>query len=158
MVTSTVRSISELLNLNRICIGLKGKSKEEILLGITDLLREDPRVNNFDVMQQAVLDREQMMSTGVGKGIALPHAKTSAINDIILVFATTETPIDFDAVDNEPIRILFLILSAETEKTTHIKLLSRISRLMNNDDLRNELLNAKNAAEIVSIFKLKEQI
>ena len=158
MVTTTSRSIYQLLDQRMICLDLTGESKEEVLLGITGLLRGDPRINNFGLMQQAVLDRERIMSTGVGKGIALPHAKTSAVNDITLAFATTSQPIDYDAVDNIPVRMIFLILSSENEKTTHIKLLSRISRLMNSDELREELLNAENSEEVMSIFKVKEQV
>lgn len=157
MVTTTGRSISQLLRSDLISLDLEGETKEEVLLGITGLLEGDPRINNFELMQQAVLDRERIMSTGVGKGIALPHAKTAAVNDIALAFATTVHPVAFDAVDKVPVRILFLILSAENEKTTHIKLLSRISRYMNNDGFRDELLGAKNSEEIISIFKVKEQ-
>lgn len=157
MVTATNRSISQLLNHNLIYLGLQGETKEDVLLGITGLLKDDSRVNNFELMQQAVLDRERIMSTGVGKGIALPHAKTPAVNDITLAFATTANPIVYNAVDNIPVRILFLILSAENEKTTHIKLLSRISRLMNNDSLANELLKAKSSSDIISLFKVKER-
>ena len=158
MVTTTSRSISQLLDPNLVCLDLAGETKEEVLLGITNLLKADPRVDDFDQMQQAVLDREKVMSTGVGKGIALPHAKTSTVNDITLAFAITTHPIQFEAVDDIPVRILFLILSTENEKTTHIKLLSRISRLMNNDDLREELLGAENFEEVMAIFKVKEQV
>lgn len=157
MVTTTGRSISQLLNSSLICLNLEGETKEEILLGITGLLKGDPRINNFELMQQAVLEREKIMSTGVGKGIALPHAKTAAVNSIALAFATTARPVVFDAVDNIPVRVLFLVLSAENEKTSHIKLLSRISRLMNTDGFRDELLGAKNSDEVISIFKVKEQ-
>lgn len=158
MVTTTSRSISQLLDPNLVCLDLAGGTKEEILLGLTNLLKGDPRIDDFPQMQKAVLDRERMMSTGVGKGIALPHAKTSAVNDIALVFAITTQPIHFGAVDNIPVRMLFMILSTENEKTAHIKLLSRISRLMNNDDLRKELLSADNYEKVVGIFKVKEQV
>ena len=157
MVSITSRSISQLLDDHLICLDLAGETKEEVLMGMTELLQGDPRINNFALMQQAVLDRERIMSTGVGKGIALPHAKTSAVNNITLAFATTAQPIDFDGVDNVPVRLLFLILSTENEKTAHIKLLSRISRLMNNDTLRKDLLNAESSAEVRSIFKVKEK-
>ena len=156
MVTITNRSVSQLLGQNMIRLGLAGATKEEVLLGVTELLKGDPRVNDFEQMQQAVLEREKIMSTGVGKGIALPHAKTSAVNEITLAFAVTAQPIEYNAVDNEPVRILFLILSAENEKTAHIKLLSRISRLMNDDTLRKELLTAESSGEVLSVFKLNE--
>ena len=146
-----------MLDEHLVCLDLGGNTKEDVIIGLTELLQGDPRINNFELMRQAVLDRENMMSTGVGKGIALPHAKTAAVNNITLAFATTTQPIDFNAVDNVPVRILFLILSAESEKTAHIKLLSRISRMMNDDSMIEQLLNAENAGEIISIFKVKEQ-
>ena len=146
-----------MLDKHLVCLDLGGETKEEVIIGLTEMLQGDPRINNFELMREAVLEREKMMSTGVGKGIALPHAKTAAVNDITLAFATTAKPIEFNAVDNVPVRILFLILSAENEKTAHIKLLSRISRMMNDDSMIEQLLNAKNSGEIISIFKVKEQ-
>ncbi|MBX2822869.1 MAG: PTS sugar transporter subunit IIA [Rhodothermaceae bacterium] len=157
MVSTTSRSVIQLLDEHLVCLNLGGETKEEVIIGLTEMLQGDPRINNFELMRDAVLERERMMSTGVGKGIALPHAKTAAVNGITLAFATTAQPIDFNAVDNVPVRILFLILSAENEKTTHIKLLSRISRMMNDDSIREQLLKAENSREIIKIFKVKEQ-
>ena len=157
MLTTNTWTINQLLERNLVQVNLEGSSKEEVLLGITNMLEGDARVDNFEEMQHAVLSREKIMSTGVGKGIALPHAKTSAVNGMALAFATTAEPIEYDSVDSVPVRILFLIVSAEKEKTRHIKLLSRISRLMNRDAVREQLLSARTPEDIITIFRLEEQ-
>ena len=157
MVTTNTRTINQLLEAKLVRVNLQGSSKEDVLLGITRLLEGDSRVVNFEEMQRAVLSREIVMSTGVGKGIALPHAKTAAVNGMALAFATTAEPIEYDSVDSVPVRILFLIVSAEKEKTMHIKLLSRISRLMNRDAVREQLLSARTPEDIISIIRLEEQ-
>lgn len=157
MVSTNSIAINQLLDGPFIKVNLGGTTKEDVLKGLTGLLEGDSRITNFEEMQRAVIEREQIMSTGVGKGIALPHAKTSAVNGLALAFATTAEPVDFDSVDHVPVRMLFLIVSAEKEKTLHIKLLSRISRLMNRDAVREQLLSAQTSEEIISIIRLEEE-
>ena len=157
MIATNTRTISQLLDNNLVRVNLDGASKDDVLQGITNLLERDSRVINFEEMQRAVMSREKVMSTGVGKGVALPHAKTSAVNGLVLAFATTSEPIEYNSVDNLPVRILFLIISTEQEKTLHIKLLSRISRMMNRDAVRERLLSARSAEEIIEVFRIEEK-
>ena len=120
---------------------------------LIDLLKGHPAVNNLEDVRQAVFDREQVMSTGVGKGLGLPHAKTGAVNDTVAAFAVTQNPIDFGAIDSKQVRLLFLLVGNEQAKSQHIKLLSRISRLMNRDAFRDRLLQARTPEELLRIFQ-----
>src|SRR5512147_813395 len=144
--------VSELLNPGVIISGLRGNKKEEVINELIDLFKEDSRVQDVEKVRSSVLDREKIMSTGVGKGFAIPHGKTNSITDIIAAFGKTKNPIDYDALDNQPVHLVFLLVGKDNLVSKHIKLLSRISRMMNNDEFRNKLLEAGSAEEILDIF------
>jgi mannitol/fructose-specific phosphotransferase system IIA component (Ntr-type) len=97
------------------------------------------------------------MSTGVGKGFAIPHGKTNSIKDIIAAFGKTTHPVDYNALDGEPVHLVFLLVGKDTLVSKHIKSLSRISRLMNKDDFRQKLVDAKSKNEILKIFEEEEK-
>src|SRR4030042_6637071 len=145
--------VHELLNHDFIISELKGKNKEEIINELVDLFKNDSRVLDLEKVRQSVLDREKIMSTGVGKGFAIPHGKTNSINEILAAFGKTKIPVDYQALDNQPVNLVFLLVGKENLVSTHIKLLSRISRMMNKDDFREKLINANSNDEIVELFK-----
>lgn len=149
--------VSELLNPGVIISGLRGNKKEEVINELIDLFKEDSRVQDVEKVRSSVLDREKIMSTGVGKGFAIPHGKTNSITDIIAAFGKTKNPIDYDALDNQPVHLVFLLVGKDNLVSKHIKLLSRISRMMNNDEFRNKLLEAGSAEEILDIFHKEEE-
>lgn len=153
MITANVSGVHELLKSGAVHVHLPGENKEEVLGYLVDLLSGHANINDFDGVLAAVLNRERMMSTGVGKGLALPHAKTSSVEGIVAAFATTKNPIVYDAIDNIPVRMLFLMVSSERAKSQHIKLLSRVSRLMNEDAFRDRLLEAEGPNEVLQIFQ-----
>lgn len=145
--------IHQLLKRDTIRVGLPGETKEEVLNNLIDLLKGQPGVRDLEKVREAVFTREAVMSTGVGKGLALPHAKTDAVDRTVAALAVTAHPVDFGAIDDQPVRILFLLVGAEEAKTQHIKILSRISRLMNRDDFRKRLLQARDADEVLALME-----
>lgn len=149
--------VSELLNPGVIISDLKGNKKEEVINELVDILKDDHRVNDLEKVRTAVLEREKIMSTGVGKGFAIPHGKTNSITDIIAAFGKTKRPIDYNALDNQPVHLVFLLVGKDNLVSKHIKLLSRISRMMNKDDFRNRLLEAGSVEEILDIFNKEEE-
>ena len=136
---------------------MKGTSKQEVINELLDLFKNDERVTDVNTMRSAVLEREKIMSTGVGKGFAIPHAKTNSVNEIVAAFGKLDNPIDFQALDELPVNIIFLLVGKENLVGPHIKLLSRISRMMNKDEFRENLVNAKSAEEIYSLFEEEEK-
>jgi PTS system fructose-specific IIA component len=151
-----VSHISQLLTPATIRVGLAGHSKREVIDGLLETLRGHEAVRDLDRVRTGVFEREDVMSTGVGKGLALPHAKTSAVDRTVAAFASTAEPIDFGAIDNKPVRLVFLLIGTETAKSRHIKILSRISRLMNRDAFRESILQAESADEILDLFRRGE--
>jgi len=97
------------------------------------------------------------MSTGVGNGFAIPHGKTNAVTDVIAAFGKSTRDIDYDALDGNPVHLVFLLVGRDDMVSKHIKLLSRISRLMNKDEFRERLVNSNSKEEIINIFKEEEE-
>jgi fructose-specific phosphotransferase system IIA component len=148
--------IATILEEQFIAINLQAESKEQALNTMIDMLARSPKVLDLDKIRTAILERERIMSTGVGHGFAIPHAKTDALTDIIAAFATTTAPIDFQALDDQPVHLIFMLVGRETHVGTHLKLLSRVSRLMNSETFRAQLLEAKTPAEVLNLFNEEE--
>ncbi len=149
--------ICDILSVNNIKAELSSDSKNDVIVELIDLLKENESVKDLQAVKNAVLEREEIMSTGVGKGFAIPHAKTSAVKGIVACFAKTSKKIDFNALDGEPVNLIFLLIGQDNLVGPHIKLLSRISRMMNKDEFREALLNAKSSDEIYNIFEEEEK-
>lgn len=149
--------IFELLASKYILTGFKSENKEDVINELIDLLKDDERVLDLEEVRQCVFDREQKMSTGVGKGFAIPHGKTNSVTDIIAAFGKSEKPIDYNSLDGEPVHLIFLLIGSDNLVAKHIKLLSRISRLMNNDEFRKKLIEAESKESILKVFEAEEQ-
>lgn len=149
--------ISDILSEKVISVNLESADKDDAINKMVDLAGKSGLMLNEEKVRQCVFEREKLVSTGVGKGFAIPHGKTDEIKDIVAAFAVLKDPIDFDSIDLEPVKFIFLIVGKESLLNAHIKLLSRISRLMNKDDFREKLEEAKSPAEVLKLFKEEEQ-
>ncbi len=149
--------VLDLLSDKYVIPDLKGQTKDEVINELIDLFKDDPRVIDLEKVREAVLEREKIMSTGVGKGFAIPHGKTNTVNDILAAFGKTSHAIEYDSLDGHPVYLVFLLVGKDNLVSKHIKLLSRISRMMNKDDFRANLFKAKTSEEILNIFKKEEE-
>ena len=148
--------ITDILNEENVQVNLAGTTKEEILNAMIDLAAHSGHVTDVERMRAAIFDREKIMSTGVGSGFAIPHGKTDAVSNIVAAFATTGQEIDYQSLDEQPVRLIFLLVGRDTMVGPHIKLLSRISRLMNKEEFRKKLLGATDVSSLLQIFKDEE--
>ena len=149
--------VFELLDERFILTDFNSDDKENVINELIDLYKESDKVNDIEKVRTAILDREKIMSTGVGKGFAIPHGKTNAVTDVIAAFGKTTRDIDYDALDGNPVHLVFLLVGRDDMVSKHIKLLSRISRLMNKDEFRERLVNSNSKEEIINIFKEEEE-
>ena len=134
--------IHNLLNRDRVAVGIDASSKEGVIDQIIDLLADDSAITDIESVRSAVIERENAMSTGVGKGIALPHGKSQGVTTTVAALATTARPIPFGAVDGQPVQMIFLLVGTPESKSEHIRILSRISRLLSRETFTQELLKA----------------
>lgn len=148
--------LTDLLTIDRIRIPIEADTKDgvlsELVTVITDGLVDEP-----EEVLRAVREREAVLSTGIGNGVAIPHGKSSMVPDLVMAAGRTASPIEFDALDGEPVQLLFMLVGPETAAGPHIKALSRISRLIRKDTVRQQLINAKTAEEFYQGLKDAEE-
>ncbi len=150
--------ITDYLKKEFVSASVKGKNKNDVIEEMLKLIGASEKVLDFDKIRRAVFEREQIMSTGVGNGFAIPHGKSDAVSDIVAGFGITERPIDYDALDDKPVRLVFILIGKENMVGSHIKLLSRVSRLMNSESFREKLLTLNTPDEIIEAFRQEEEI
>ena len=149
--------ITTLLNERNIILDLETSSKEELLDKLVMRIARGPRVLKPDQVREAVQDRERLATTGVGDGFAIPHAKTDGVLDLIAGLAITREPVDFQSLDDQPVRIVFLLIGVESRVGTFLKILSRARILMSSASFRKRLLHAKVAQDIIDAFFEEEE-
>jgi len=149
--------ISEILEVEFISPKVEGNDKETVLNNMVDLVSKSSKIIDKEKVRNAIFNREKIMSTGVGKGFAIPHGKTDGITDIVAAFGITENDINFESLDGEPVKFIFLLVGKENLVGPHLKLLSRISRLLNKDEFRTKLASATTSEEIKELFEQEEK-
>ena len=143
--------ISELLTQDRIIAPLKAKSKKQVLQEVSARAADITQLSQRDIFD-ALLQRERLASTGVGRGIAIPHGKIAGLDKIVGLFARLEKPVDFDAFDNEPVDLLFVLLAPETAGADHLKALAKVSRLLRDQHAVEQLRGSKDRAALYAIL------
>jgi mannitol/fructose-specific phosphotransferase system IIA component (Ntr-type) len=149
--------ISELLNADNILLDIDAADKDALISRLVGQFRTSLGEELAARILEAVLRRERIMSTAVGKGVAIPHAKVEGMESHHIVFARLRHPVDFGESEMEPVRLVLLIAGANKNAGVHIKLLSKVSRVLNHDNFRNQLLKARDAGQIIHLFQEEEQ-
>jgi mannitol/fructose-specific phosphotransferase system IIA component (Ntr-type) len=138
--------LTELLTPERVVVPLAARDKAGVIAELTQHL-----VNRsggaFQEVLGAVEEREAVLSTGIGFGVAIPHARSSAVRELSLVCGLSPVPVPYDSIDGEPVQLFFLIVGPEASAGQHIKVLSRIARLVRREHLRRRLCDAGTAEQ-----------
>lgn len=150
-------SLLDILSAKSTLVGLKGHSKDEIIGELVDSLEVGAAIADRDKVLQAVLEREKIMSTGIGDGIAIPHGKSEAVSQLSAALGIHKRGVDFEALDGEPAFVFFLLVSPANVAGPHIKALARISRMLKNDSFKKRLIEAESSEEILGIIEEEEQ-
>lgn len=144
--------LSSLLKEKFINLGLKETSKKKIIAELVELIAKSKKLTNKKAFLKAIGQRENLGSTGIGAGIAIPHAKSDAICDFILVFARSDKGIDFGALDGEKTFLFFALASPKSEVGGHLKILAEISHLARDKFVIELLKKAKDETEVLKII------
>jgi PTS system fructose-specific IIA component/PTS system nitrogen regulatory IIA component len=144
--------LSKLLNEKLIDLELQGAKKNEVIAELIDLLSKSRKVRNKKAYLKAVMEREKLGSTGIGNGVAIPHAKAEGVGAFLLAFARKDAGIDFGALDGEKTYLFFALASPKNEVGGHLKILAEISRLVKDKFIVDLLKKAKAKKEIVKII------
>jgi len=128
-------------------------SKRDILAALIDNLSKAPQIKDAKALEEAIWEREQLMSTGIGLGVGIPHVRIYSVSDIVLSIAINKREIeDYQSLDNTPIRIIFMVAAAYNQHTEYLKLLASISTLLKNEESRNLLLELEDTKQIYSML------
>jgi mannitol/fructose-specific phosphotransferase system IIA component (Ntr-type) len=149
--------ICTLLDRSTIAKGLDVDDKRDLINRVVDLLEPKVSREQLENIRKSVFSREEIMSTGVGKQLAIPHGKCDSLDEILASFAILDECVEYDSIDNEPVKMVFLLVGPDNKSSHHIKMLSRISRLMNSETFREKLLQCNNADEIFETFQSAEK-
>lgn len=131
---------------------LSATTKEDIIKELVDLAAKSSMVREKEELLAAVLEREKLVTTGVGYGVAFPHAKTRAIKGITIIFGRSEVGVDFEAMDKKPVHLFFLIAAPEDAIGAHLNVMARLSYIMKSEKNRERLMRAKTAGEVMLIL------
>lgn len=139
-----------LINENLVVLNLDAKNKEEAILKLAELAQKEGKITSIDDYTKSVLDREKTYTTGVGNGIAIPHGKSKAVKEAMIVFGKAADGIEWNSLDGKPVNMIFLLgVPDENIDNIHLKVLSQLSRKLMNDDFVQMLKNAKTTEEVL---------
>jgi len=133
-------------------IPLASKDKPDVIRELVRILKDAKEIDDFNGALKAVQDREDKQSTGLTDGIAVPHAKTSAVTRLKLAIGISPRGIDFDSMDRQPSKLFFLLLASPNMSGPHVEALAEIAKISRSKSLCNALVSAKNAREVVQLL------
>lgn len=140
-----------------ICVDLKSQTKKEALKELVAILTESHEIKESPNILAALLEREELGSTGIGQGIAIPHGKSDSMKQAIAAFGISKKGIDFDALDGEPVYLIFTLVVPSNASGIHLKVLAKISRLLKDKFFRQALREAKNSEEVLKLIQQENE-
>ena len=150
--------ISELLSNDTIILDLTSKTKSEVIDELIDKLYSAGKLNDKEEFKNAILKREEEFSTGVGDGVAIPHAVSKSVKSSSLAFGYSKDGIDYDSMDGKPASIFFMIAGEENADNEHLETVSRLSVLLMNEDFRKKISEVKSKEELLTAIDEQEKI
>ena len=144
--------LSDLLPESHISANLTGKNKFQLIEELMDLLHESGKILDREIALKDVIAREGYLSTGLENGLAIPHAKTDGVDQLVMSFGLNHEGVDFESLDNKPAQLVFLVLSPRDTSGPHIRALAAITKNLKDTKQRKNLLSAQSAEDIKTIF------
>ena len=145
-------NISDILTPARIELSMRAASKKRALEILSELIGKDTNLNSTAVFQ-SLIDRERIGSTGIGESIAIPHGRMKGLEQPVGAFAILEQQIDFDAIDQKPVNLIFVLLVPEEATNEHLQLLAQLAKIFSNNQAKEKLLGASTPEAVLLIFK-----
>ena len=149
--------IVDLIDKNSIKLNLVSTNKLDVVDELVDLVYKSGNLNNKDEYKKAILAREELSTTAIGEGVAIPHAKNKSVNKASLALGISKEGIDYEAFDDSLSHLFFMIAAPDGANDTHLEVLSRLSTILMDEDFRNELINASSVDELLNLINKKEK-
>ncbi|HPD19393.1 MAG TPA: PTS sugar transporter subunit IIA [Candidatus Goldiibacteriota bacterium] len=148
----------DFLNKDSIELNLKSGNKKEVIEELVEILDKRGLLIDKNAVVDSLFEREELGSTGIGQGIAIPHSKTKGVKELVGVLGISKNGVDFDALDGEPVNIFFLLLTPEGAAGLMLKALARVSNFLKNKFFRKKILDAGSREEIIQIIEEEEKL
>jgi len=132
---------------------VESDNKSDTLRILIELISKSPNITNRDQFQKAIFERESIMSTGIGLGIAIPHVKIPEVKDLTIAVGISKHGIEWDALDGQPVHIIFLIAGSADQHALYLRTLSKIVLVLKNSVRRKKIITAVNAEEVIRLFQ-----
>ena len=140
------------ISLNRIFFSTK-KTKEEVIDELIEVSIQDGKVKDPKAFKEALLKREEIMSTGIGYGVAIPHVKLPQIDDFFITICIHKKGIDWGALDNKPAHLIFLIAGPDNQQEKYLRILAKLTLVIKNPERRKKLIECETKYEVYEIFE-----
>ena len=150
------KNIADYIKVETINLNLESKNKNAVIRELYNNLKQTNLIKDEEQGLNDIFKREDMGSTGIGKRIALPHAKTKAVDELMITFGISKNGISYNSVDDENVNIFFMFFCPENKTQEYLKVLARISRLIREDKFVNDLLKATSNQEILELIRKEE--
>lgn len=137
---------------NLIVFDLKAADKEAVIEELVDLINGSNMVSDRNMLLKDITDREELVTTGIGYGVAFPHAKTKSVKGIVIAFGRSNNGIDFEAIDHKPVNLFFIIAAPEDAIGAHLNVMSRLSYLMKSEENRQMLMTMTSPGEVLELI------
>jgi PTS system fructose-specific IIC component len=148
--------IQDIIQKNAIIINLEAPDKSGLLIQMAKYLASLYDLKNNEQVVQKILDREAEMSTGIGFGIAIPHARIEGVDSVYMIAARSIKGIEFDAIDEQPVHLVFMMISPANASNQYTQILSSLSRIMSYEDIRKSLMETETPEEFLNIISRGE--
>ena len=144
--------LSKFCDESLVVFNLKAGGKNEVIEELVNLVSSSNMVKDAEQLLKDVIDRETLVTTGVGYGVAFPHAKTRAVKGIVIAFGRSSEGVDFDAMDHKPVNLFFLIAAPEDAIGAHLNVMARLSYLMKSENNRQKLMSASSPGDVLALM------
>ena len=148
--------ILDYLDASTIDFALKATSKEDVISQLVEVLRRAGRIQNPGALVDALLEREGLGSTGIGHGVAIPHARSGELKQTVIALGRTDGPLEFDAIDGQPTRLFFLLVAPENGGNEHLFTLAKIARLIKDAKVRERLMTVDSPQAAIELIRGQE--
>lgn len=148
-------TISDYLD-EKLILFLNATSRDAALTALVDQAYAEGRIPDKDAFYQAIIEREKLVSTGIGMGVAIPHAKMAGYDEFFIAIAVLQKGVNWQSLDNAPVRIIFLIGGPDDKQTEYLQILSTLTVLIKNEELRKKMLTLNSQEAIIRLFQTAE--
>ena len=137
---------------NLFIANLKARRKDAAIAELLDLFVAEKYIRNHDIVLEMLHQRETLGSTGIGKGVAIPHGRTTAASEVLIAFGKTETGIEFDAIDDKPVHLFFMVIAPPNDEgNVYLPILGSLVTILNEKSNRDRLLKVENYADFIAL-------